>query len=188
MTTLKTERLILRPWKEEDLEPFAKLNADPRVMECFVSPLTKEKSDELARKVQKKFEEKGWGWWAVSVPGVAEFIGFIGLNSLDPSTFPVPFAPAVEIGWRLAFDHWGKGYATEGALAALEYGFKKLLLDEIVAFTTVQNVRSRKVMEKIGMTHDLKADFDHPNVPEGHPLRRHVLYRLLAADWKREHP
>lgn len=187
MSTLKTKRLILRPWREEDFELFAKLNADPRVMECFPAPLSREESDQLAQRMQKKLEERGWGWWAVSVPEVAEFIGFIGLSPLEPANFPVPFAPAVEIGWRLAFEYWGKGYATEGALAALHYGFDTLNFPEIVAFTAVQNRRSRHVMEKIGMHRDPHDDFDNPKLAEGHPLRRHVLYRLKKEEYAKVH-
>jgi len=177
---IKTDRLVLRQWRQEDLEPFAKLNADPRVMEYFPSTLSREDSDQLAKRMQTKIEENGCGFWAVSVLGIAEFIGFIGLNTLDPSTLAVPFAPAVEIGWRLAFDYWGKGYATEGARAALHYGFTTLHFKEIVSFTAVQNMRSRHVMEGIGMHHDPKEDFDHPKLPEGHRLRKHVLYRLKS--------
>lgn len=184
MTVLKTKRLILRPWKEEDLEPFAQLNADPRVMEYFPSALSREESNQMAKRMQTKIEERGWGWWAVSVPGIAEFIGFIGLNNVDKSTLPVHFTPAVEIGWRLAFDYWGKGYATEGARAALQYGFEMLNLNEIVSFTAMQNIRSRRIMEKIGMHHNSKDDFDHPKLPEGHWLRRHVLYRLEVSGWQ----
>ena len=184
MTTLKTERLILRPWCEQDLEPFAKLNADPRVMEYFPATLSKAESDQLAGRIKTKMDEKGWGIWAVSVPGVAEFIGFIGLNSEDQISFPAPFTPAVEVGWRIAFEYWGKGYATEGAKAALAYGFETLNLGEIVSFTAVQNMRSRRVMERIGMHHDQRDDFDHPKLAEGHPLRKHVLYRLSQEEWQ----
>ncbi len=176
-TTLKTKRLILRSWKEGDLEPFARLNADPRVMEYFPSVLSKEESDQMVKRIQAKIEERGWGWWAVSAPGVADFIGFIGLNAV---TFSAHFSPAVEIGWRLAFDYWGKGFATEGALACLKYGFETLHLSEIVSFTAVKNSRSRAVMEKIGMHRDPKDDFDRPELEEGHPLRRHVLYRIKS--------
>jgi 3-dehydroquinate dehydratase / shikimate dehydrogenase len=186
MSTLKTKRLILRPWREEDLEPFAQLNADPRVMEYFPSLLTREESDQMTKKFQTKIEERGWGMWAVSTPGIAEFIGFIGLSNMDESTFPTRFAPAVEIGWRLAFDYWGKGYATEGAQAALQYGFEMLNLKEIVSFTAVLNMRSRRIMEKIGMHHDPKDNLDHPKVPEGHWLRKHVLYRLEKSEWQRQ--
>jgi 3-dehydroquinate dehydratase/shikimate dehydrogenase len=180
--TIKTERLLLRPWKEEDLEPFARLNADPRVMEYFPSLKTREESDASVKIASNHIERCGWGFWAVSLIQTGEFIGFIGLDDVH---FTAPFTPAVEIGWRLAFDYWGKGYATEGALASLKYGFEKLQLETIVSFATVQNMRSRAVMERIGMHHDPKDDFDHPKMPEGHPLRRHVLYRLNASEWQR---
>lgn len=179
MTLIKTDRLILRPWREEDLKEFADLNADPKVMEYFPSLLTTQESCDLARKISSNLEERGWGLWAVSVPGVADFIGFIGLSK--PS-FDAHFMPAIEVGWRLGFSHWGKGYATEGAKAALEYGFNVLNLKEIVSFTAAQNMRSRRVMEKIGMHHTSEDDFDHPNVSDGHSLKKHVLYRLLANE------
>jgi 3-dehydroquinate dehydratase/shikimate dehydrogenase len=149
-------------------------------MEFFPATLSREESDQMAKRMQTKIEELGWGWWAVSAPGVAYFIGFIGMGSLDKANFPAHFVPAVEVGWRLDFDHWGKGYATEGALACLKYGFETLGLSEIVAFTAVQNARSRAVMERIGMHRNPKDDFDHPKLPEGHPLRRHVLYRKIC--------
>lgn len=185
MMTLKTKRLILCPWKETDLAPFATLNADSRVMEYFPSTLSREESDQMAHRLQSKIEERDWGLWAVAVPGIADFIGFIGLNNVDQSTFPVHFTPAVEIGWRLAFDHWGKGYATEGAKAALAYGFETLNLEEIVSFISVQNMRSRHIMEKIGMHHEANDDFDNPKLPEGHALKRHVLYRISQQEWRR---
>lgn len=172
---IQSERLILRPWKHTDLEAFAQLNADPRVMEYFPSMLSQNESDDLAQRISAKLEEQGWGLWAVSIPNIADFIGFIGLAR---PTFEAHFTPAIEVGWRLAFDHWGKGYATEGAKAALKYGFETLKLEEIVSFTAVQNMRSRRIMEKIGMHHDLNDDFDHPKLPEGHTLRKHVLYRI----------
>jgi 3-dehydroquinate dehydratase/shikimate dehydrogenase len=172
---IQTKRLILRPWKQEDSASFAQMNADPRVMEYFPSTLSHQESDALATRIQSKIDERGWGLWAVEVPDICDFIGFIGLNDV---TFEAHFTPAVEIGWRLAFDHWGKGYATEGALAAAAYAFDVLKLKEIVSFTAVQNMRSRHVMEKIGMQHNPEDDFDHPKLPAGHLLRRHVLYRL----------
>lgn len=178
---IKTERLILRPWKKSDLEAFARLNADAKVMEYFPSILSCKESDDLANRISSKLEEQGWGLWAVSVPDIVDFIGFIGLA--EPS-FQAHFTPAVEIGWRLAFDHWGKGYATEGANAVLEYGFKTLNLNEIVSFTAIQNMRSRRIMEKIGMHHDQKDDFDHPKLSEGHSLKRHVLYRINHSEWR----
>lgn len=183
MTVLKTQRLILRPWREEDLQPFAQLNADPRVMECLIGPLSQQESNELAIRIQNKMKEQGWGIWAVEVPGVANFIGFVGLAHV---LFSAPFTPAVEIAWRLSYHHWGLGYATEGAKAALDFGFKAIKLNEIVAFTVVNNMRSRHVMEKLGMHHDPKDDFDHPKVPKGHLLERHVLYRLKANEWQQQ--
>lgn len=176
--SIETKRLILRPWKESDLEPFAQLNSDPKVMEFFPALLSREESDRMVKRVQAKIEERGWGWWAVTAKDEADFIGFIGMNNLEREAFPVPFSPAVEIGWRLAQAYLGKGYATEGALACLEYGFDQLSLKEIVAFTAVPNKRSMEVMKRIGMHRDPADDFDHPGLPPGHWLQRHVLYRL----------
>lgn len=179
---LKTERLILRPWREADLEAFAALNADPRVMEYFPSVKTLQESTQEYNYIKDSIEKLGWGLWAATLIGDDRFIGFIGLNNVG---FKSHFTPAVEIGWRLAYDYWNKGYATEGARAVLKYGFEILNLEEIVSFTAVQNQRSRGVMEKIGMTQDVKDDFDHPKLSEGHRLRRHVLYRLGKEQWKR---
>ncbi|MBS0655462.1 MAG: GNAT family N-acetyltransferase, partial [Verrucomicrobia bacterium] len=175
---IKTKRLILRPWKDEDFASFARLNGDPRVMEYCSRTLTRQESDLLAARICSSFEKQGWGLWAVSVPEVADFIGFVGL---DQMTFEERFTPAIEIGWRIAFEYWNRGYATEAAQAALKYGFAALHLNEIVSVTPVQNSRSRRVMEKIGMYRDAECDFDHPRVPEGHPLRRHVLYRIKTG-------
>lgn len=183
---IQTKRLILRQWREDDLEPFAELNADAQVMEYFPSTLSRQESDQMMKRMQNKIEERGWGLWAVSLAENGEFIGFIGMNDVDPVSFPAHFTPAVEVGWRLAYPFWGKGYATEGALACLKYGFETLYLKEIVSFTAVQNIRSRAVMERIGMHHDPKDDFDHPKLPEGHKLRRHVLYRLEAQKWQKQ--
>lgn len=180
---LKTERLLLRPWKESDLEPFAAMNADIRVMEYFPSVLTRLESDQLVGRAMQKIERNGWGLWAAALLETDEFIGFIGLNIITASDLQVPFSPAVEIGWRIAYQYWGKGYAPEGALAALECGFKTAELKEIVAFTAFHNQRSRSVMKKIGMSHNPSDDFDHPKVPEGHHLRRHVLYRIKRDEW-----
>lgn len=181
--TIRTERLLLRPWCDDDLKPFAQLNADSRVMEFFPSLLTEEESNQMVKRLQGKIEENGWGLWAVSVPGIAEFIGFIGLNSVEKAPMPAPFTPAVEVGWRLAYDYWNKGYATEGALASLKYAFEILKLPEIVSFTAAQNQRSIAVMKKIGMHRDPADDFDHPRLPESHWLRRHVLYRIAQREW-----
>lgn len=172
---LATQRLRLRAWKESDLPAFAALNADPRVMEHFPSLLSRAESDERAAKIIEHFDRHGFGLWAVEVPGVTDFIGFVGLNV---PTYEAHFTPCVEIGWRLAFDHWHKGYATEGAKAAVSFAFDELQLGEIVSMTVPANRRSRTVMERLGMTHSPEDDFEHPVLPEGHPLRRHVLYRL----------
>ena len=177
---LTTERLRLRPWRNGDLEPFAALNADARVREFFPSLQTHQESAESMRYIDGHFRRHGFGLWAVEVIGAAPFIGFIGLSV--PS-FDAPFMPCVELGYRLAFEHWGRGYATEGARAAVTFGFTTVGLDEIVAMTAVGNERSRRVMERLGMTYNAADDFGHPNIVAGHPLRRHVLYRLTARDW-----
>ena len=151
------------------------LNADPRVVEFLPGGLTREESDARADRIEAHFERHGFGLWAVEIPGITKFAGFIGLSI--PS-FKAHFTPCVEIGWRLDADYWNRGYATEGARAAAEFGFESLQLSEIVSYTVPANVRSRRVMEKIGMIHSPSEDFDHPVLPEDHPLRRHVLYRL----------
>jgi ribosomal-protein-alanine N-acetyltransferase len=180
---LRTPRLLLRRWRDGDRLPFAALNADPAVMEHFPAPLGREESDDLVDRIEAGFETRGWGLWAVEVPRTAPFIGFVGLN---PATFDAPFTPAVEVGWRLAREHWGRGYATEGAGAALAFGFDELGVDEIVSFTSHGNTRSRRVMERLGMHRDPVDDFDNPNVPIGDPIRPHVLYRLDRARWRRD--
>jgi RimJ/RimL family protein N-acetyltransferase len=177
VAVLRTERLLLRPWRDADLEPFAALNGEPETMRFFPAPLTPEESGAFAERVRRDLDAQGWGLWAVEVPGVAEFVGFVGLAR--PS-FEAHFTPAVEVGWRLAREHWGQGYATEAARAAVGFGFGELGLDEIVSFTSRLNEPSIRVMKRLGMTHDSADDFDHPRVPEGHPLRPHVLYRLGA--------
>jgi ribosomal-protein-alanine N-acetyltransferase len=171
---LVTDRLVLRRWRPEDREPFAALNADPEVMEHFPAPLSRADSDALADRIDATFAEHGYGLWAVGAPGVAPFLGFVGLNPVD---LDAHFAPAVEAGWRLARAHWNRGYATEAARAALAFGFGPAELTEIVSFTVTGNHRSRRVMERLGMAHDPADDFDHPRIAERHPLRRHVLYR-----------
>ena len=182
--TIRSERLILRPWQDDDLGPFAQMNADPRVREFFPGLLSREESDAFAKFMSDHIERYGWGFWIASLIQTGEFIGFIGLEDVH---FQAPFnkfTPAVEIGWRLAFNHWGKGYATEGAKRALQYGFEQLKLEEIVSFTAVQNIRSRHVMEKIGMHRKEDDDFDHPKLSNGHPLQKHVLYRLDSKGWQ----
>lgn len=172
---MRTERLIMRRWRESDREAFAALNADPEVMRHFPAPLNRAESDAMVDRIEQRFDELGYGLWALEVRGTGEFIGFTGLA---PQTFQAPFTPAVEVGWRLAKSAWGHGYATEAARQALEFGFTEAGLEEIVSITAVTNVRSQAVMRRLGMTRDPADDFEHPNVPPGHPLRPHVLYRL----------
>ncbi len=249
---LTTQRLILRPWKESDRVEFARLNADPVVMEFMPARLSRDESDVMAARIQAVIEQRGWGFWAVEVKGAdvaaggeaggaspddagvvtggeaggvspddagvvtggeaggvspddagvvsrdesgrtspdgavggvasprVPFIGFVGLSV--PS-FTAHFTPCVEIGWRLVKEHWGSGYASEAAEACLRFGFEKLTLKQIVAFTVPLNKRSIGVMERIGMSRDPADDFDHPKLPPGNPLQRHVLYRINCTDW-----
>lgn len=177
-TEIETPRLRLRPWVAADREPFALLNADAHVMEYFPSPLTRGESDALSDRIQAHIETHGWGLWAVEVRGVASFAGYIGLCT---PRFEAPFAPCVEVGWRLARMFWGSGYASEGAAAALRFGFQTLDLSEIVSFTAAVNNRSIRVMERIGMRRDPADDFEHPDLPSGHRLRHHVLYRKMRT-------
>ena len=175
--TLETMRLTLRPWVKEDYAPFAALNCDPRVTATLAGNLTRAESDALADRIATHIEEHGWGLWAVEVKGGAPFIGFTGLSS---PRFDAHFTPCVEIGWRLAFAHWGHGYATEAAEVVKAFAFEELHLPEIVSFTTASNARSRAVMERLGLAYDASDDFDHPSLSADHPLRRHVLYRMKA--------
>jgi RimJ/RimL family protein N-acetyltransferase len=181
MSELTTDRLLLRQWTDADYEPFAALNADPVVMEHFPAPVTREASDALIERVKPLIAAGGFGLWAMEVRETGQFIGFTGLSV--PS-FEAHFMPAVEIGWRLAKDAWGKGYATEAALASLAFGFGPAGLDEIVSFTATTNLPSQRVMQRIGMTHDEAGDFDHPRLEPGHRLERHVLYRITRAQWE----
>jgi RimJ/RimL family protein N-acetyltransferase len=177
---LDTPRLRLRPWRDSDRAPFAALNADPEVMAHFPALQTREASDASIEAWQAQFVSHGFGNWAVERRDTGEFIGFTGLSV--PRRV-LPFSPCVEIGWRLARAHWGQGFASEAARAALAFGFERRRLSEIVSFTALTNTRSRAVMQRIGME-DAGADFDHPGVPEGHVLRRHCLYRLPIARWR----
>lgn len=185
MTTLQTDRLTLRRWRPEDRAPFAAVNADPRVMEHFVAPLTRAESDALVETIEAAFEQRPYGLWALQRRADGAFLGFTGLCDVG---FEAPFAPAVEVGWRLAREAWGHGYATEAALASLAYGFEVVGLPEIVSFTAVANRRSARVMERIGMTRDARGDFEHPRIEVGHPLRPHVLYRIGAPPTARRRP
>jgi RimJ/RimL family protein N-acetyltransferase len=174
--SLSTARLLLRPFTPEDLAPFAALNAHPLVVE-WLGERTQSESDALAEMINAEIEREGWGFWALELVGGEPFIGMAGLHRVNPS---FPFAPAVEIGWRLHPAHWGHGYATEAAAAALDHGFSGGL-EEIVAFTAAGNVRSQAVMRRIGMVRDPAADFAHPALPVDSPLRPHVLYRTRAG-------
>lgn len=178
---VETPRLVLRQWRATDRKPFAALNGDPQVTQ-FLLAVTPEESDALADRLAAGIDEHGWGFWAVEAPGVAPFIGFVGIKPLAPA---LPFAPGVEIGWRLAQPFWGRGYASEAADAALRVGFEQVALEEIVAFTATDNLRSRAVMERLGMVAD-REPFDHPAVPSGHRLRSHVLYRIGRDAWRRK--
>lgn len=175
VTTLGTGRLLLRQWEDEDLLPFAALCADPEVMEHFPAPLPPEQAAELIGRHRALLDAGRPGLFAVEVEETGDFIGFVGLS--EP-TFSAPFTPCVEIGWRLARTAWGQGYATEAGRAVLAHGFEVLGLTEIVSFTTRANLRSRAVMERLGMTRDPAEDFEHPALEPGDPLRTHVLYRI----------
>ncbi|VVD79412.1 GNAT family N-acetyltransferase [Pandoraea terrigena] len=177
--TLTTERTILRQWQPEDLPLFAALNADRDVMRHFPTTLDRVQSDAIAHRLAQHLETHGYGPWALEIPGATPFAGFVGLMRVG---FDAPFVPAVEIGWRLARAWWSKGYATEAAIAAAQFAFETLGLDELVSFTVPANVRSRAVMERIGMRHCPDEDFLHPLIPPGHRMRRHVLYRLDAGE------
>ena len=178
---IRTERLVLRRWTDADRDPFAAMNADPVVMEHMQGLMPREAVDAFVDRIERHWEEHGWGLWAVEVPGVAPFVGYVGL-------WPAGYLAngMVEVGWRLAAAHWGHGYATEAAHQALRFGFEEVGLDEIVSFTVPQNVRLRRVMERIGLVRDPAGDFDHPRVdPVAYPhLVSHVFYRLTRTDWE----
>lgn len=179
--SLRTDRLVLRRWRESDRDPYAALNADPVVMEHLPATLTRAESDAMVDSIEAKFDDQGYGLWAVEVVDGPAFIGFVGLN---PAGFEAHFTPAVEVGWRLGREGWGQGYATEAARAAIDDGFTRVGLEEIVSFTTPRHTRSRAVMERLGMTRDPADDFGHPRFPTGHRVHAHVLYRLPVGRWK----
>ena len=174
---LRTRRVLLRPWRSEDLAPCAAMNADPQVVEYFPAPLSTGESEAFVARMQASIEARGYGLWAVEAPSEAAFIGCVGLLAVGEE---MPFAPAVEIGWRLARPYWGRGLAHEAALAAMAFAFQGLGLRGLVAFTAQGNTRSRRLMERLGMRRDPAEDFPHPALPARHPLRAHVLYRLDA--------
>lgn len=176
VTELVTDRLLLRQWREDDKPAFAAMNADPVVMEHFPALLTSDQSDEFVDRMRGHIDAHGWGLWAVDVRETGAFIGFVGL-------WPAGFDPfrsedLVEVGWRLEESAWGHGYASEAALASLRHAFDVLELAQVVSFTSLTNVRSQAVMQRIGMTRDRSAEFEHPRLPEGHRLRTHVVYRI----------
>jgi RimJ/RimL family protein N-acetyltransferase len=175
---MQTARLLLRRWRSSDRTPFVRMNADPRVMEFYPAPLAPAESDAAIDRIEAHLAQHGFGLWAAELRSTGHFIGYIGLSI---PAFQANFMPCVEIGWRLDADHWGRGLATEGAQAVLNYAFTTLALKEVVSFTTAANLRSIRVMEKLGMTRSAADDFDHPSLPQDHPLRRHVLYRKAAG-------
>ena len=181
MPTIRTERLVLRRWLPRDRGPFAAMNADPEVMAHFPAMLSREESDALVERIEAAFDQHGFGLWALEVRSTGTFIGFTGLSVPG---FEAAFTPAVEIGWRLQRSAWGQGYAAEAARATLEVAFDQIGLPEVVSFTSTVNDRSRALMHRLGMTHDPADDFDHPRVPPGSLLRRHVLYRLTTNRWR----
>lgn len=177
---LTTARLVLRDWRDDDLPAFRALNADAEVMRFFPSPLSADESDAMAGRVRAHLSREGFGFWAVSPAGSTEFLGMVGLLRVP---FVAAFTPAVEVGWRLQQSAWGQGFATEAARAAVAFGFTALGLRELVSFTVPANEPSRRVMTKLGFHRDEAGDFLHPRLPEGHPLQRHVLYRLSYEAW-----
>jgi len=179
---IETSRLILRQWKSEDALPFYQLNSDPQVMRYFPECLTRERSDAVIDRLTSMIDENGWGFWAVERKDNAEFIGFVGLLA-QPEQSDIPFTPFVEIGWRLSRSSWGMGFATEAAQGALSYAFCHLGVDAVYSFTVLENLPSRKVMERIGMQ-NTGRDFNHPKLEAGHPLERHCLYKISLTDWK----
>ena len=180
MVELTTPRLRLRHWRDADRQPFASLNADPEVMRYFPAPLAASDSDRFLDRMTAASTEHGFGLWALELRATGEFIGMTGLAH---HSFPAHFNPSWEVGWRLARSAWGSGYATEAARAALRFGFIEAGLDEVVSMTSVLNLPSRRVMRRIGLHRDPADDFEHPRVPEGSPLKPHVLYRLTRDEW-----
>lgn len=177
---LETERLILREWKKSDIDLFVRINRDPLIMEYFPRTLDEKATRTLVERFEKHFKKYGYGFYALELKENSKFIGFVGISHVE---IDVPFKPAIEIAWRLDYEYWGQGYATEAASEVLRYAFTELGLKDIVAYTVFDNTRSIHVMEKLGMEHDPKGDFSYPKLPDDHPLSRHVLYRLKAKDF-----
>ena len=176
---IHTERLLLRQWRKEDLPIFARLNADPVVMEYYPDILSTEESNTMAEKLETLISKRGWGFWAVETRDHKSFIGFVGLHT---PIYELPVSPCIEVGWRLAKEYWGRGYATEAAKASLDIAFRKLDLLEVYSFASVSNIKSRAVMERLNML-NTGSNFDHPIIPENSPLREHVLYKIDKQRW-----
>ncbi|PSU35811.1 GNAT family N-acetyltransferase [Photobacterium lutimaris] len=182
---LETDRLILRQWKIDDSPDYAKLNADPTVMQYFPGVLSLQESNAQAARITQLIAENGWGFWAAELKSTRKFIGFVGLHRQDEHS-GIPNAPFVEIGWRLAKEYWGNGYAPEAARKALQYAFEQLRVPSVYAFTSLPNTPSQRVMSKIGMI-NIGQDFDHPKLPQGHSLQRHCLYQITQETWLNKH-
>lgn len=183
MKVIETDRLILRTWKKEDVEPYYQINQDPKVIEFLRGPLTIEQCRDFTVAANRHQDELGYTLWAAELKENGALIGFIGLNDHDFfAASNLPFTPHIEVGWRLGSQYWGRGYATEGAMASLEYGFNTVGLPEIISFTVPQNLRSIRVMERIGMKRDIQGDFQHPKLEPNHRLSKHVLYRI--RNWR----
>lgn len=181
LVQLETPRLLLRQWREADKQPFAAMSANPQVMEFFPALLSPEQSSAMVDHMQGLIQKRGWGFWALELKQTQQFIGFTGLHVPADE---LPCSPCVEIGWRLSPEYWGLGLVTEAANAALNYAFSQLKLEEVVSFTVCANQRSRSVMERLGMRQGAE-NFEHPALPEGHPLREHVLYKISAERFRR---
>ena len=180
---LQTDRLILRQWQDDDLKAFARMCADPDVMKFYPNTLTNEESNVMANKIRGLIDEQSWGLWAVELKDKDCFIGFVGLHKPH---YELPITPCVEVGWRLSKEYWGKGYATEAARESLKFAFNQLELNEVYSFASVSNNKSWRVMERLGMS-NTGNNFEHPDIPEGQPLREHVLYKITKAQWLSTH-
>jgi RimJ/RimL family protein N-acetyltransferase len=183
VSTIATDRLILRNWRDEDRPAFFEMNADPKVMRFFERIRNRAEADAVFDRLAGEIDRNGYGFWAMELRKTGEVIGFTGLRDID---FDASFTPSVEIGWRLLTRHWSKGYATEAARASLAHGFEHMELAEIVSFAVTENWPSRRVMERIGMRREPEHDFDHPDITPGSPLARHAFYRLTAAEWRQK--
>lgn len=176
---METQRLRLRRWKKEDRIDFARINADPIVMQYYPNVLSTVESNAMADRIESLFTAKGWGFWAVEHINDQRFIGFVGLH--EPN-YKLPVTPCVEIGWRLAKEYWGYGYATEAASACLAVAFETLDLPQVYSFASVTNKKSQAVMQRLGMV-NTQINFEHPMIPDNHPLREHVLYKIDKQEW-----